>query len=65
MKLTSFASIVLIGPSLSARTTTYRESNLGDEPLEEPTDKVPNCSFLTGEPRCKVERPFDPRDEEL
>jgi hypothetical protein len=50
---------------LSACTTTYRESDLADEPLDEPIGKTPNCSILANEPGCEAESPFDPRDEEL
>jgi hypothetical protein len=61
----SLASIICIGLSLTACTTTYRESDLADEPLDEPTGKAPNCSILADEPGCEVESPFDPRDEEF
>jgi hypothetical protein len=59
------ASLACIGFLLSACTTTYRESDLADEPLDEPTGKAPNCSILANEPGCEAESPFDPRDEEL
>jgi hypothetical protein len=59
------AGVACIGLLLSACTTTYRESDLADEPLTEPTGKAPNCSILANEPGCEAESPFDPRDEEL
>jgi hypothetical protein len=59
------AGLACLGLLLSACTTTYRESDLADEPLAEPTGKAPNCSILADEPGCEAESPFDPRDEEL
>jgi hypothetical protein len=59
------AGLACLGFLLSACTTTYRESDLADEPLDEPTGKTPNCSILANEPGCEAESPFDPRDEEL
>jgi hypothetical protein len=59
------ASLAFIGFSLSACTTTYRESDLADAPLDEPTGEVPNCSLLADEAGCEVESPFDHDDEEL
>lgn len=58
-------SILLTGLSclgflLSACTTTYRESDLGKEPLDEPVGEGPNCSILADEPGCELENPFDP-----
>jgi hypothetical protein len=59
------ASLACIVFLIFSCTTTYRESDLADEPLDEPTGEVPNCSILANEPGCEVESPFDPRDEEL
>jgi hypothetical protein len=59
------ASLACIGFSLSACTTTYRESDFAEEPLDEPVGEEPNCSLLADEPGCGAESPFDPRDEEL
>jgi len=53
-----------VGFLLSACTTTYRESDIEEEPLDEPTSEAPNCSILADEPGCEVESPFDPQDDE-
>jgi hypothetical protein len=59
------AGLACLGLLFSACTTTYRESDFANEPLDEPTGKAPNCSLLADEPGCEVESPFDPDDEEL
>jgi hypothetical protein len=59
------AGFACLGLLLTACTTTYRESDFADDPLDEPIGKAPNCSILADEPGCETESPFDPRDEEL
>ena len=63
--LTGLSCLIL---ALSACTTTYRESDLAEEPLDESpseaTGEAPNCSILADQPGCEMESPFDPQDEE-
>jgi len=58
------ASLACIGFLSSACTTTYTESDLADEPLDESAVEAPNCSILADEPGCAAESPFDPDDDE-
>ena len=63
-KSTLLAGLACISLSLFSCTTTYRESKLPDEPLDESTTEAPNCSLLSDEAGCEAESPFDPRDDE-
>ena len=63
--LTGLSCLIL---ALSACTTTYSESDVANEPLDESASEAdgnsPNCSILADQPGCEMESPFDPQDDE-
>jgi len=63
-KLIFLARLICIGLALAGCTTTYQESSLPDEQIDESTPQSPDCSLLGNEAGCEADSPFDSDDDE-
>ncbi len=63
-KLILIARLACISLALAGCTTTYQESSLPDEQIDESTAQSPDCSLLADEAGCEADSPFDSDDDE-